>query len=84
MIVQEATYSLTHLALQRALYKAAFMRDQVSPRSMRVGETIIRQRSRFDAAIDRARARCDVPETLGMLLAIADLTAVAHSAGWEL
>ena len=90
MIVENAGYANTHIALQRALYKAAFLRDSQPPDVLLPvdpalrHDLMLRQRSRFDAAIDRARARMDTPETLGLLLAIADLTAVARAAGWDL
>ena len=90
MIVARADYPHTQAALQEALFRVAFMRDRPPSEVLMPvdpvlrSNIIIRQRARFDAAIDRARAAYSTPETLILLLAIADLTTVAAGAGWVL
>jgi len=86
MIVQEASYANTRAALQRAVVAAAGVRKRFVWDSgfngISLGETtVIRTRKRIDDAIDRARNALDTPDTLCLLLSIADIVAVAGLQG---
>lgn len=87
MIVQDATFANAHAALQKAVVDAAVARVRVgalefhNPFACYDEVAVIRTRKRIDDAIDRAGKAIELLDTLCMLLAIADLVAVAGIKG---